>query len=81
MANPKPIKLSTAESGVYYRIMKCNFSKEEKSRLTELGFFSGNKLFVCFSKGFLVIKISSCRFFLSAFLADKITVSEAKAFL
>ena len=81
MKNSNEIKLSAAKSGKYYKILKCDFDEEEKSRLTELGFFVGSELFVCFSKGFLVVKISSCRFFLSSFLADKITVKEAKAFL
>lgn len=81
MATDKFINLSNAESGKFYKIISCKFKKEQIKRLSELGFFAGNKLFVCFSKSFVVLKISSCRFFFPLSFARAITVKETKALL
>ena len=81
MATDKFINLSNAESGKFYLIISCNFKKEQRKRLSELGFFAGNKLFVCFSKSFLVVKLSSCRFFFPLSFAEAIIVKETKALL
>lgn len=81
MATDKLINLSNAESGKFYEIISCKFKKEQIKRLSELGFFAGNKLFVCFSKSFVVVKISSCRFFFPFSFARAIIVKETKALL
>ena len=81
MATDKFLNLSNAESGKFYEIISCKFKKEQIKRLSELGFFAGNKLFVCFSKNFVVVKISSCRFFFPLSFARAITVKETKALL
>ena len=81
MATDKFINLSNAESGKFYEIISCKFKKEQIKRLSELGFFAGNKLFVCFSKTIVVVKISSCRFFFPLSFAKAITVKETKALI